>query len=70
MLFCKGHCDFSTSKDLVNLVEQALIAQGTVGSFSPFDFLLYILLSCQPQTSRINLQILSEDFLCLGLDFE
>ena len=74
MLFYNDQCNFSTCKDLVcllsNLVEYVLIAYGPLGSFSSFVILLYILLSCQLQTSRINLQILSQDFMCLGLDFE
>ena len=74
MLLCKGQCDFSTCKDLVcllsNLVGHTLIAYGPLGSFSSFVIFLYILLGCQLQTSRINLAILSQDFLCLGLDFK
>ena len=73
MFFCKGQCDFSTYKDslclLSNLFEHVLIAYGPLGSFFSFVILLYILLSCQLQTLRINVQILSQNFLCLGLDF-
>ena len=73
MLLCEGQCDFSTCKDSVslisNLVEHVLIAYEPIGSFSSFVIPLYVLLSCQLQTFRINLQILSQDFLCPGLDF-
>ena len=71
--FCKGHCDLSTCKDSVcllsNLVKHVFIAYGPLGSFFSFVILLYILLSCQLQTSRMNLQILTQDFMCHGLYF-
>ena len=72
MLYCKGQCDFSICKDSVcllsNLVEYVFIAYGPLGSLSSFVILLYILLNCQLQTSRINLEISSQDFLCVRLD--
>ena len=74
MLSCKGQCDFSTHKDSVcllsNFVDHVLIVHGPLGSFFSFVILLYILLSCQLQKSRINLQILGQAFLCLGLNFQ
>ena len=71
--FCKSQCNFNTCKDSVcllsNLVKHVLIAYGPLGSFFSLVILLYILLSCWLQKSRINLQILSQGFLCIGLDF-
>ena len=66
MVFCKGQCDFTTCKDLLcllsNLVEHIKIAYGSLGSFSSFVL--------STTKSRINLPIISQDFLCLDLDFQ
>ena len=73
MLFFKGQHNFSTCQDLVHLcshlVEHVLIAYGPLGSFSSFVILLYFAVLSTTKF-RINLIVVSQDFSCLGLDFE